>query len=61
MMADERVNKTIQEAARRELPQNPPPDLLEKLTNKHRKRTENIVNVMRAKQASNPWFSYFVR
>lgn len=61
MMTDNKVNQAIQEAAQFELPPNAPPGACEKLVGKHRNRTERIVSGMRAKQASNPWFSYFVR
>lgn len=60
-MGDEKVNQAIEQAAKLELPANSTPGTYEKLVKKHRTRTERIVSGMRAKQASNPWFSYFVR
>ncbi|CAL8077476.1 unnamed protein product [Orchesella dallaii] len=61
LMSDVKVNQAIEETAKLELSPNSPPGTYEKLVAKHRQRTERIVTCMRAKQAANPYFSYFVR
>lgn len=61
MMADERLQRAVEEAARQEYEEDKNSAPLETLIKKHKKRAEAITIRMRAKQPKHPWYALYVR